>query len=59
MKDLFKIAEDLVKSLSPQQLKEMRKIYSEQKRSDKSLDETVQDLTEEIKDSFKHDRTPK
>lgn len=59
MKDLFKIAEDLVKSLSPQQLAEMRKIYSEQKRCDKSLDETVQDLTEEIKDGFKHDRTPK
>ena len=56
MKDLFKIARDLAKELDTP---EMRKLYREQKARDKGLDKTVKDLTKEIKDGFKHSRTPK
>ena len=59
MKDIFKKAEDLVKLLSPQQLADLRKVYSEQKRNNKGLDKAVKNLTEEIQDGFKHSETPK
>jgi hypothetical protein len=51
MKDIFKIAEGLAKRLDSA---EMRKLYRNQKRGDKGLDKTVEELTKEIKDGFKH-----
>ena len=56
MKDIFKRAERIAKQLdSP----ELRRLYRQQKRRDKGLDKAVKDLTEEIKDGFKHSETPK
>lgn len=58
MTNLWKIAEDIAKQLSPQDKKMLRKLYSDQKARDSSLDETVEDLTQEIQDGFKHIVTP-
>jgi len=52
LKAAFKLAENLAKELDTPQ---MRKLYREQKANNNTLDDSVNELVEEINDSFKHD----
>ena len=54
--DILRQAQKFLKQLDTP---EMRKLYSEEKTKDSSLDERVNELTKQIEKGFKHNVTPK
>ena len=54
VKDLFKQAQELVDSLTPEQKRDLKKAYLGQKRINPNLDKDVEDLTKDVQDGLKH-----
>ena len=53
--NIFKVAEEIARKLSPDDLAKLKKLYREERANDKTFDDRVDELTKEIKDGLKHD----